>query len=225
MGWQATVLARMRRPHAWLARHPVQSAFLIIGSIWVGVAVVAVAVGGINYWQREEACRANGNSWDPHHGCLIKVDECGGDRHIPVGAVFGEGCYACECLRYGGARCRTGILCDWDHNPPCDPSSGTCVFDPGCDAPRAYHALFVPCDPRPYCGCDGVTFVAAAPTKRRRPLGGEQLGARRGGDGGVAAVGAGGDVVMAFEGAAEGKFRAIADVRCDFGERSVGSAE
>ena len=160
------MLTRMRRLRSWLGRHPMQTGFWILVTIWIGVAVVA---GGI-YWQRA-ACRANGNLWDPHQGCLVKVDECGGDRHIPVGAVFGEGCYACECRRYGGALCRTGGLCEWGDNPRCDPNNESCVFDRGCVSPQAYHARFASFDPRPYCGCDGVTFVAAAPTKPYRNVG------------------------------------------------------
>jgi hypothetical protein len=145
---------------------------MLVAALLAALTVVAAVVAGINDWQLSRECRALGNRWDRRKGCLARIDECvSGDRHIPVGAVFGQGCYACECTQYYGAVCRTGMLCDPDVNTACDPSSGDCAFDPGCVLPRAYHTLFVPFSPRPYCGCDGQTFVSAAPTKPYRHVG------------------------------------------------------
>lgn len=156
----------------WLGRRPALSAMGVVAALWALLVAWGAVVIAIDAWWRERECVAQGNQWDRWQGCLARVDECvHGDRRLPVGAVFGEGCYACECLRYGGARCRTGRLCELDNGATCDPTNTTCVFDPGCDAPRAYHALFVPFEPRPYCGCDGVTFVEAAPSKPYRYVG------------------------------------------------------
>jgi hypothetical protein len=149
------------------------TAVLLIAAFWTAVAVFAIVATGIDEWRRESECGKQGNLWDPAEGCLVRMDECvTGSRRIPAGAVFGEGCYACECRPYGGVRCRTGPLCDLaaEH---CDPSRGTCVFDPGCVAPQAFHAAYVSASfsTRAYCGCDGQTFVSAVPTKAYQHVG------------------------------------------------------
>lgn len=168
-----TVSTGWRRLRAWFGRCPVLSAVVLVAACWAGLAGIATVVGRITDWQRERACSALGNRWDPWEGCLVKVSECSvGDRRLPVGAVFSMGSYACDCLQYGGARCRTGILRERNTNSACDASTESCIFEPGCVAPRAYHAEFsLFFEPRPYCSCEGVTFVSAAPTKPYRHVG------------------------------------------------------
>jgi hypothetical protein len=55
-------------------------------------------------------------------------------RRLPVGVVFADGCNSCECFPNG---VESTVGCD-TKNIGCNPPCPWCVFDPGCDRPRAF---------------------------------------------------------------------------------------
>jgi hypothetical protein len=107
---------------------------------------------------------------------------CGSGRTCPINAIFASSCSVCQCQPEGQAICQA-ILCQLPDSgvPPeaqrCEAApggcAGDCIFDQGCDAPRAY------CSPTKcsntfgeyFCGCDGVTFTSDCPRKPYRHVG------------------------------------------------------
>ena len=107
---------------------------------------------------------------------------CGAGRTCAVNAIFASSCSVCQCRPEGQAICQA-ILCPLpDSGIEPDPvrceaapgeCAGDCIFDQGCEAPRAY------CSPtkcsntfgETFCGCDGVTFTSDCPRRSYRHVG------------------------------------------------------
>ena len=106
---------------------------------------------------------------------------CGPGRTCPVNAIYATPCRVCECQPSGQALCQA-ILCpvsDGGEPAPirCEGGAGACkgdcVFDQGCDTPRAYCSL-TQCSNTfggIFCGCDGVTFTSDCPRRAYRHVG------------------------------------------------------
>jgi hypothetical protein len=146
-------------------------AFIFVGffGFFGVVASLAVVTVAVRDWHRKEKCRSTDGMWLGDH-CLEKHDSCvlGGDRTVPVGAVFADGCNTCECKPYTIGCTSVGCINNIYARKPSCPCA---IFDPGCDQPRSYCGRCGAFSERAYCGCDGATFVAMAPLKPYRHLG------------------------------------------------------
>ena len=150
--------------HGWLSSRQGLRRVLFLVASAVVVAALCVQVLLVWIWQGEHECRAADGLWDTWR--CVKFDACNVDgRRIPLGAVFGDGCSTCEC-RPSGARCTQGWN-PWGHTR-CNAASLSSIFDPGCENPRSYTGGGNVFAERPYCGCDGITFVAPSPAKPYR---------------------------------------------------------
>jgi len=150
----------------WLLSHPLLRRALSIAASVVMVGALSAQLVLVWQWQRERECRAAGRRWNTST-CVDFVRACNVEnRSIPVGAVFGDGCNTCECLPVG-TRC-TSMWCEPPDRTPCTAQSSLCIFDPGCDNPRAYRGRGNVFTERAYCGCDGRTFTTSGPAKPYR---------------------------------------------------------
>jgi hypothetical protein len=106
-------------------------------------------------------------------------------RTCLTGSLYvGDDCSMCECRAEYGEACSAGGCPSNDAGevlPParCESNPGTCgtgdcVFDQGCESPRAYCGNRK-CDNsftyRTFCGCDGQSYYDACPRKPYRYMG------------------------------------------------------
>lgn len=109
--------------------------------------------------------------------------ECGAGRTCTAGAIYASDCAVCECRPNGQSVCQGGYCVPPDGGvlppaPRCEdePSrcgQGDCIYDVGCEAPRAYCAKSK-CSATfsgTFCGCDGQTFTTDCPLKPYRHVG------------------------------------------------------
>jgi hypothetical protein len=108
---------------------------------------------------------------------------CGSERSCPAGAIYATRCAVCKCSADGQSGCQIPACPAPDagapdepprceNNPAACPSTG-CVFDQGCEHPKAYCALTQCANTfsQTFCGCDGETFTTDCPRKPYRHVG------------------------------------------------------
>jgi hypothetical protein len=183
---QAPLVLRYEKPGCGAAAHPVcgDSAADAYGGDYAACSCHGITIPWHDYatqaFARFGTCEAEGDAANPY-AIPLPTCACAPDRICPAASIYARGCSICQCVAPGrdgvenckAVPCPSSDAGDLDPPPRCEQDisvcgSGTCVFDPGCQTPRAYCAI-AGCNhtfaPLTFCGCDGVMFTSDCPDR------------------------------------------------------------